>query len=596
MQFGGYQIVYDEVGDSSENSKVESQGDQRIEAGTIVTTYGNNDQRRELMVKAELDYNPYLNTSLIRFNGKKPHINSLVEKYQNSRLEDWISRLPDIFRDEMNGYGFELSFSGTSLDFEELCEAFNSKGLSEHDVALNQYKTLGSRESKVAEVQELLRWLDANRNRTFDFNQFRNNDTDVFDSQYSIKLLHGNIIDSQATEVLHASVENIDNVVEFSNIDLTDTPIIFFIDHRSLIMLQDDLKALLKRNDVNQQQLFFWISASISTSKVRRVITDLGISNPVIISSFSDKNLHKYCLLYPVTDYITKSIKIFRMIVDELHVREDASREKNEKANLEIYQQIDLLENSINLLTNARESLKSKDIFETPISWATPRQNLYGKIYSWRAKKIKTTNKEDAFEAAQDLNMKLHAFFDDFITEFHEAEGQTEAQLKNEYHLLYQSGNDDLDFSPVVPEVEFDAANDVPTINSDLLDMKAENYVSPKEDLFGRFFKGTNTGDPELVLETTYSFQEWREYALSIIQPLAEKIINDQMEKEKIYFADLRDQYIGHLSSMIQTLTDNKERVSMQLTDDEKKFQEDVAWLSEFSNRLNTIERGYENE
>ena len=66
------------------------------------------------MINAELSYNPYLMETKIRFNGQPPRINSLVEKYQNMSLQSWISRIPKIFYDEMNGYYFELDFSGTS--------------------------------------------------------------------------------------------------------------------------------------------------------------------------------------------------------------------------------------------------------------------------------------------------------------------------------------------------------------------------------------------------------------------------------------------------------------------------------------------------
>ena len=34
------------------------------------------------MVKVELEYNPYLMETVVRFDGREPRINSLVEKYQ----------------------------------------------------------------------------------------------------------------------------------------------------------------------------------------------------------------------------------------------------------------------------------------------------------------------------------------------------------------------------------------------------------------------------------------------------------------------------------------------------------------------------------
>ena len=58
------------------------------------------------MVKAELSYNPYLQETDIKFNGQSPRINSHVEKYMDKKLQIWIKKIPRIFKDEMNGYGY----------------------------------------------------------------------------------------------------------------------------------------------------------------------------------------------------------------------------------------------------------------------------------------------------------------------------------------------------------------------------------------------------------------------------------------------------------------------------------------------------------
>ena len=81
------------------------------------------------MVRAELIYNPYLLETEVRFNGNPPRINSLVEKYQDKKLQTWVNEIPSIFYDEMNGYDFELDFSGTELDFEELRRSFIQAGV-----------------------------------------------------------------------------------------------------------------------------------------------------------------------------------------------------------------------------------------------------------------------------------------------------------------------------------------------------------------------------------------------------------------------------------------------------------------------------------
>ena len=43
-------------------------------------------QKREIaMAKAELSYNPYLMETEVKFNGRSPRINSLVEKHKNKK-------------------------------------------------------------------------------------------------------------------------------------------------------------------------------------------------------------------------------------------------------------------------------------------------------------------------------------------------------------------------------------------------------------------------------------------------------------------------------------------------------------------------------
>ena len=62
------------------------------------------------MITAELNHNPYLLLTTVRFNGQPPRINSQVEKYESVMLKDWIHKVPGIYHDEMNGYDFDLYF------------------------------------------------------------------------------------------------------------------------------------------------------------------------------------------------------------------------------------------------------------------------------------------------------------------------------------------------------------------------------------------------------------------------------------------------------------------------------------------------------
>ena len=54
------------------------------------------------MVNAELQHNPYLLDTEVKFNGQEPKINSQIEKYENKLLADWVRDVPSMFYDEMN--------------------------------------------------------------------------------------------------------------------------------------------------------------------------------------------------------------------------------------------------------------------------------------------------------------------------------------------------------------------------------------------------------------------------------------------------------------------------------------------------------------
>ena len=136
------------------------------------------------MVKAELSYNPYLQETQIRFNGQSPRINSHVEKYLDKKLQTWIHELPLIFRDEMNGYDFELEFTGTKLDYEELKRSFSNAGVSDAQVHIFHKNELDERDDKLKKIDQLLTWLDETSNRRYNIKAVRSENYDLLDADY----------------------------------------------------------------------------------------------------------------------------------------------------------------------------------------------------------------------------------------------------------------------------------------------------------------------------------------------------------------------------------------------------------------------------
>ena len=58
------------------------------------------------------------------------------------------------------------------------------------------------------------------------------------------------------------------------------------------------------------------------------------------------------------------------------------------------------------------------------------------------------------------------------------------------------------------------------------------------------------------------------------------------------YANDLSEEYHIQLNNLIDSKTAEKDAVTSELSDDERKLQEDNDWLSVFNEQLEVIERG----
>lgn len=77
------------------------------------------------MTKVSIIYNPYKLTTTITVNGQKPKQNSSLN-VENRRLQEWVENLPRILVDEWRDNSFEIQFTGTQVDFDDLKAAFDT--------------------------------------------------------------------------------------------------------------------------------------------------------------------------------------------------------------------------------------------------------------------------------------------------------------------------------------------------------------------------------------------------------------------------------------------------------------------------------------
>ena len=80
----------------------------------------------DLMKTVFIKYNPYKLQTEITIEGKKLAENSkLGEKSsEGSRLQEWIEEFPQILFEEYNDTSFDITFHGTTLDYEDLSDVF----------------------------------------------------------------------------------------------------------------------------------------------------------------------------------------------------------------------------------------------------------------------------------------------------------------------------------------------------------------------------------------------------------------------------------------------------------------------------------------
>lgn len=205
------------------------------------------------MINAELNHNPYLLLTTVKFNGHEPRINSQIEKYEHQPLKDWVHKVPDIFYNEMNGYDFDLNFVGTVPDYEEVQKAFSLAGISQEEVRIFHKNELEDANTKSNEIDQIIEWLREHPNRKFDFASFWEKNSELFESTYPYIIIRGEVPKETMPDV---GIEVVEKAQELSNTVLSSTPILFYIDGKSAKQFRQDFQYILSRHDIRNEQLF----------------------------------------------------------------------------------------------------------------------------------------------------------------------------------------------------------------------------------------------------------------------------------------------------------------------------------------------------
>ena len=540
------------------------------------------------MVNAELQHNPYLLETEVKFNGQNPKINSQIEKYEKKLLADWVKDVPRMFYDEMNGYDFDLFFSGTEYDFQKLQQTFISMGVTPDQVRLIMRNELEDAEIKSNEIRNLIEWLKENRNRQFDFDDFYDANRGLFEETFSCIVIRGN---DEVPEDSSFTLENVKSVDEIAGTNLTYVPVVFVIETETIQLFRNDLLTLLERKDVEQKQLFFCISPAMDKEYVVRFISDLGIEEPQLISHIDDGNVATYIKNYPMVAYVGEVIHVLENEVNALDDRLKAKNEQSAIENAEVYEQISALEDVIEKIKASDLRFVDLDNYSGGNHFNDLKTDLEDLIRKWKSRKTKIVGDveidRNSTEYEQELARYLNEFYRKSIEHFEFEKGRIEREF-NEIYLkqpLYP------EYKPEGLDIAIPDNVGVKGIKSALMELQEERYEEKAD--FLDFFKAKSSTEPkELVRVVTCYLQQWREKAIELMIPVVEQYISESQRNLKEYYDELARIYHTKLSQLHDFKVNEKTGIASQLSEDERMLQDDNDWLVVIKDKLARIERG----
>lgn len=542
------------------------------------------------MIKIELEYNPYLLETKILFNGQKPRINSLVEKFANVKLQKWIKKIPKIFFDEMNGYDFEIEFSGTEADYWELVYTFREQNITEDQVRIFHKNLLNCRTEKVKNICELLSWMEINRSRIFDFQDFKDINNETLDQTYPYILLQGNIPKEEEMKNSSVSIECISEVDELKTTDLSDIPITVCISRGNAAAFQNSVKALIARDDIEEGQLFFLIDPVLDNKKIKRIIYDIGIKECNEITKIDDARVRRYIEIFPMTDYIHKNILLFQKKINELSEHLEKESKECETENKETHAEIDKCDEILEKLKTVHYRLVNRDNLEIPYNWIEINNGLERKISSWRKRKTKIIDEAEAAAASEMFEQELNGYFNDFINIITAAANRTIQEINEELFSYCEGAGFDNDYQSMKSKMLSWDKNFERIFIADILmhEFKEEN-ANQQADLFKVLFGGGIDNDSN-ELQRVYYMEAWRSRALEIIKPKREDLTQQLFKVVCDYEYQNAQDYIEHTKELIEAQNSIRNRAVSRLSDKERLLQADVEWLTNVQDKLKEIE------
>ena len=200
------------------------------------------------------------------------------------------------------------------------------------------------------------------------------------------------------------------------------------------------------------------------------------------------------------------------------------------------------------------------------------------------------TGEDEAKKTAKEFNKCLHAYYNDYLAEMTEELQSVCADVREQYRIWFDKSGMAHTFRPQGQVPSEMKRHEFGYLCEDFVNIRHDRYVD-KKDFLGKFFKNSGDGAKEMVLETTWNYQEWRSYALERVKRAADPAPMEAAEKICQYADDLAEKYEAYLKRVIEEKTEVKHVCALKLSDEERSLQTDNDWFIRLTDQITEIER-----